>query len=221
MATVQEKKIVANDRLLIGGLSWEIYAGIRELLRDNPVRLTYCEGMLEFMTISREHEQIKALLASLLIMLALEMGMDMDFGGSLTLQLKQLERGLEPDECFWIEHEAQMRERDEYDPEVDPPPDLAIEVEISRGLLNRREIYERLRVPELWRYDGESLRYLLLGPNGYTEGSTSRSFPFLPAVELARFLALRNTLSKTAIVREFRTWVLAQIASGTFPSPTA
>jgi Uma2 family endonuclease len=217
MATVQEKK-ATNDSYLIGGLSWETYAGIRELLRDNPVRITYCEGMLEFMTISREHEQIKALLAGLLIMLALEIGMDMDFGGSLTLQRREQQRGLEPDECFWIEHEAQMRERDEYDPDIDPPPDLAIEVEISRGLLNRREIYERLRVPELWRYDGETLRYLQLGSQGYTEMSSSRSFPLLPASDLARFLALRNTMSKTAIIREFRTWVQAQIAAGVFPS---
>jgi Uma2 family endonuclease len=220
MATVQEKKI-ANDRVVIGGVSWQAYAGIRELLRDNPVRLTYCEGMLEVTTISREHEQIKTLLAALLITLALEIGMDMDFGGSLTLQRQQQQRGLEPDECFWIQHEAQMRQRDEYDPDVDPPPDLAIEVEISRGLLNRREIYARLGVPELWRYDGEVLQYLELRSGGYVAVSASRSFPFLPASDLARFLALRNSLSKTGVLREFRTWVVAQIAAGVFPFPHA
>ncbi|MCA1686684.1 MAG: Uma2 family endonuclease, partial [Planctomycetia bacterium] len=72
---------------------------------------------------------------------------------------------------------------------VDPPPDLAIEVEITRSALNRLGVYAGLGVGEVWRFDGEVMTVMLLGPDrAYAESATSAVFPFLPMDEIARFL---------------------------------
>ena len=100
-----------------------------------------------------------------------------------------------------------MRGRIDYNPDNDPPPDLGLEIEVSRGVLNRLGIMAAFGVPEVWRFD----RVLLLGPDGqYHEGKRGRAFPFLPVVELVRFVHLWATLSDTAIVRAFRAWVREQ-----------
>jgi Uma2 family endonuclease len=40
---------------------------------------------------------------------------------------------------------------------VDPPPDLAVEVDISHGSRSKFRIYARLKVKELWRFDGKKV----------------------------------------------------------------
>jgi len=90
---------------------------------------------------------------------------------------------------------------------VDPPPDLGVEIEISRSTLNRMAIYAALRVPEVWRWDGESLSVHLLTARGtYRQSERSKAFPFLPLSEFAEFLK-RTDLSETQLVRKFRMWV--------------
>ena len=136
----------------------------------------------------------------------------------MTCQREDLERGLEPDDCYWIAHESVMRGRTEVDFEVDPAPDLAIEIEISRSVLNRIGIYAALRVPEVWRSDGERVRVNILGEDGqYHESERSLAFPFLPIAELERFLKLAGTISETQLLRTFRVWVRDQAARGWKP----
>jgi Uma2 family endonuclease len=203
-----------EQRVTLSCVPWEAYVGIGELLRDHPIRMTYDRGRLEIMTLSREHERMKKLLARLFEAMTEELNVPVEGGGSTTFQREDLERGLEPDECYWIEHEAQMRVKDDYDPDTDPPPDLALEVEFSRGI-NRINIYAALGIPEIWRCARGAVEILILQEDGrYQPSETSRSFPQVPVAELSRFLGQRNTLSVNDILREFREWVRSQIASG-------
>ena len=97
----------------------------------------------------------------------------------------------------------------------DPPPDLVVEIDVTHSSLDRMAIYAALRVPEVWCFDGKSLRVYLLASNGHhVESERSHAFPFLPLAELARFLQLRSTLSETELVRQFRSWVRERIAAG-------
>ncbi|MGD0898627.1 MAG: Uma2 family endonuclease, partial [Thermoguttaceae bacterium] len=129
-------------------------------------------------------------------------------GGSTTLKDELNQRGLEPDECFYVANEPRMRGRDDYDPAVDPPPDLAIEVDISRSSLDKMAIYADFGVPEIWTHDGATLRvYHLQSEGGYVQQPTSRSFPLLPLEEVQRFLDQRNTTDETTWIRSFRDWV--------------
>src|SRR5262249_29254374 len=147
-----------EQRVTLHCVSWAAYVGIGEFLRDQPIRLTYSHGSLEIMTLSLEHERAKKLLARLVEALTEEFNVPAECGGSTTCRREDLERGLEPDECYWNEHQAQMRGKPNFDPETDPPPDLAIEVEITRSVLNRLGIYAALGVPEVWRYDGQTIQ---------------------------------------------------------------
>jgi hypothetical protein len=127
----------------------------------------------------------------------------------MTSRNVKMRRALEPDDCYWIEHEPLVRGRGELDLDVDPPPDLSLEIEISRSALDRMGIYAALKVPEVWRWDGATLTVnLLTGRGTYRVSKRSKAFPFLPVDEFAAFLK-RTDLSETKLIREFRTWVRA------------
>ena len=215
MATVQAP---AEQRLLLSCIDWPSYLTFGDLLDERHVRLTYDRGELEFMTLSPEHERAKKLLARLLEALTDEMDIDVAGFGSMTFRREDLERGLEPDECYWIAHEPGIRGRNEIDLARDPPPDLVIEIEISRSALNRMGLYAAMGVPEVWRFDGQTLRFCLLATNGrYAESEQSQALPFLSAAALAPFLAQSAVLSETKLIRAFRAWVREQAAQGWAP----
>jgi Uma2 family endonuclease len=207
MSTAEGARPV-EQRFRMSALSWEGYLHLGQVLAGRHVRMAYDRGELEIMAVSLGHDGDKSLLARLVNLVTEEMAIDIRSGGSTTLNREDLERGLEGDECWWIEHEAQVRSLREIDLNRDPPPDLALEVEISRSLLNRIKIYAALRVPEVWRWDGQVLTVCLLDADGnYVISGTSRNFPFLPVAELGRFVHMLRTMSETSVIRAFREWV--------------
>ena len=204
MATVQHP---AEQRLLLYGVSWQEYGRTLRALAERPsLRLTYDRGTLELMTLSSEHERFKRLLLLLIATLVEELGWNMAGFGSMTFKRRKLKRGLEPDECYWIQSEPLVRGKDKIDLRRDPPPDLALEVDISYSTLDRMAIYAALRVPEVWRFDGHALTFHLLGPDGrYTAVAQSRAMQVAPA-DLAGLLALRGTMDDNALFRQFQAW---------------
>src|SRR5579884_552502 len=207
--------IPAEQRLVLSGIDWPAYVAFGDLLGERHVRLTYNAGELEFMTLSPEHERAKKLLARLLEALTEELDIDIAGYGSMTCRREDLDRGLEPDECYWIAHEPQVRGRHDIDLDRDPPPDLALEVEISRSALDRLGLYASLDVSEVWRWDGQTLRVCILQADGsYAESQQSKAFPFLPVADLVRFLTGDENQSETKRLRAFRTWVREQAAQG-------
>jgi Uma2 family endonuclease len=208
-----------EQRFRMSAVSWEGYMHLGQGFAGRHVRMTYDRGELEIMTVSLGHDGDKSLLARLVEVVTEEMAIDIRSGGSTTLDREDLLRGLEGDECWWIRHEAQVRSLREIDLNRDPPPDLALEVEITRSLLDRIGIYAALRVPEVWRWDGQVLTVLLLGEDGtYVVSSSSRNFPFLPIAELGRFMHMLQTMSETAVVRAFREWVRQHTAEWQKPA---
>ena len=181
-------------------------------LGDRPIRLTYDRGDLEFMAPSFNHERCAGRLGRLVETLAEELDIDILAGRSTTFKRKDLERGLEPDECFYIRNEPLIRGKKELDLLHDPPPDLAIEVDISRSFLDRQGIYASLAVPEIWRFDDEALTVYRLRPDGdYEPAPQSTSFPLLPLAEVAGLLHQTDPVSDTAMVRFFRAWIRERI----------
>jgi Uma2 family endonuclease len=198
-----------EQRLLLNEVSWDAYRAIGEALRDRPaLRMTYDRGRLELMTTSPEHEKLKKRLARLIETLAEECGLAIEPAGNMTFQREDLQRGLEPDDCFWVAHEPQVRGRSTWEPGRDPPPDLALEIEISRSALSRMEVYAALGVPEVWRFDGTTLLIQLLQADGsYRAVDQSPTFPKVPPAELVRFAQLSGTTDYLGLIRSFREWV--------------
>jgi len=201
--------VTLPQRFIIDGVTWEQYVTISDALTpQRGLRLTYDGARLELMTLSFLHERFKKLLGRLIESLALELDIDLQCGGSTTFRREDVERGLEPDECYWIANADQMIEVSDWNPTVHPPPDLAVEIDVASSSLNRREIYARLGVPELWRFDGKSLAALRLNDAGdYEPIEYSLAFPFLLVRDLQQFLLTDPPASNTSIVRRFLDWL--------------
>ena len=177
-------------------------------LEGARVFMTYDRGELEFMTTSETHESWKAFLAFLIELYALEMDIPLLRFGSMTCRRRDLKRGFEPDSCYYVLNAPKISLGKTLDFTVDPPPDLALEIEVSRRLSNRRSIYAAFGVPELWTYDGEKLSVMHLRKNGtYELANSSLSFPHLPLPELERFLRLRGERTEHEVVRAFQKWL--------------
>lgn len=203
---LQEPIQTEEQHLLLFDISWQTYIAIGDALPDRPgLRLTYDRGRLEFMTTSPRHEIYKKWLSRFIDILSEEFNKPTTTAGQMTFQKEELERGLEPDDCYWILHEPQMRGKLTWDANQDPPPDLALEIEVSRNALNRMGIYATLRVLEVWRFDGVTIRAHQLQPDGtYRLADESQFFPGVPLNELASFLGLLATADGLAIVKQFR-----------------
>src|SRR5437588_11765498 len=153
----------SGQRLVLGDVSWRSYERLLRVFDDRHLRITYDRGALEIMTLSPEHERFKCLLSYLVLVLVEELGWNMASFGSMTFKRKKRGRGLEPDECYWIQNEPLVRGKDKIDLRRDPPPDLVIEIDWTHSSLNRLGIFAALGVPEIWRYDGTVLHIHLLG----------------------------------------------------------
>ncbi len=203
----------AVQRLLLHDVSWDSYMAIGAALCDRPgLRMTYDRGELEFMTTSPQHEMYKRLFGRLIEALAEECQLPFVCAGSMTFQRPDLDHGLEPDDCFWIAREPRMRGKLTWDPAIDPPPDLALEIEISRSALNRMGIYASLGVPEVWRFDGAALRVeLLQADRTYRADVRSPAFPAIPVSDLVPFLQPSPSVDSLSAMRAFRAWVREQL----------
>jgi Uma2 family endonuclease len=212
-AKAAQKRSPRAQRLLLNNVSWRDYERFLKLFDERPgVRLTYDRGRLEIMTVSLEHARPGEILGLLVFALVQLLGLHYCNGGSLTLKRRRKLKGLEPDKCFWIQNAERMRGRSEFDIETDPPPDLAIEVDISRSSMNRMHIYAALQVPELWRRTRTTVAFYQLESNGkYVETSHSSTFPFLGAAPLSQFLTDQASLLDDELVPAFQAWARAQL----------
>jgi Uma2 family endonuclease len=204
-----------EQRFVLRAVDWATYRAVANALGERHVRLAYDGENLEFMTVSRLHEWLSWLIGRFLVVLTEKLGWPISSAGSTTLDREDVNRALEPDESFYITNEAKMRQRDEIDLQIDPPPDLAVEIDVSRSSLNRLEIYAKLRIPEVWRCDGEQLVVYLLNERGeYDKSPTSRLFPMIPVAEIVVFLQRRGEMDENSLVKAFRAWVREQVAKG-------
>ena len=208
-------RLQPEQRFALHGVSWQTYNALLNDLQASAVRLTYDRGSLELMSPSQDHERFKTLIGRIIEMFTEELDIPMQSGGWTTWPTEDLDRGLEADECYYIQHEPQICDREVIDLSVDPPPDLAVEVEISRSLLDKFAVYAALRVPEIWRYDGDSLHVFLLQSDGsYADSDRSLNLPRLAPQQVAQFLALRAEKRETEWARLFRRWVIELKSSG-------
>jgi Uma2 family endonuclease len=198
-----------EQHLVLHNVGWEDYLALCQLFADRPaLRLTYDRGTLEFTTTSPRHERYKHWLGRFLETVAEELHKSIVPGGSMTFQREELERGFEPDNCYWIANELAVRDKLTWEPPADPPPDVMIEIEVSRSALKRMTIFAAFRIPEVWCYDGQDLRIFLLQADGtYLLSEHSVAFPSIPVKELARFFPPAGSTDYLTAVAAVRAWV--------------
>ncbi len=200
-----------EEPLVLENIRWSTYQALLRDLGDRPIHLTYDQGRLEIVTLSAQHEILKTLFGRFIEMLTLELNIPIKSLGSTAIARKDLKRGLEPDECYYIAREPLVRGRMKISFRKDPPPDLAVEVDISRSSVSRQQVYAALGVPEMWRYDG-ALKVLHLQANGeYVVRDRSLSFPFLPMAQVEAFFNQISELDETTLIRRFRDCVQKEV----------
>jgi Uma2 family endonuclease len=206
--------------VLLSGIDWRTYSGLLRLLGERPIHLTYDRGELEIMTLSPEHERYKHLIGRLIEALADELSIAIAGFGSMTFRRKRKQRGLEPDECYWIANEPAVRGKYHLDFRVDPPPDLVVEVDVTSSSLDRMSIYAALGVSEVWRFDGRALTFSELRRNGkYAPIAGSTAFPGVGSSDVEGFLAQNQQFDETSVIRQFRAWVRQRVAGGGSTQP--
>lgn len=205
---------VRRQRLMLYSVDWGEYTRLLHVFAERPgYRLTYDRGTLEIMSPLFEHEFGADLLGRFVVVLTEEMNLPLQAGRSTTFRRRRMRRGLEADHSWWIAHALQIRGKRRIDLRVDPPPDLAIEVDVTYHALNRMELYARLGVAEIWRLDGHGLTFQVLQADGnYVEQPNSLAFPQFTPADLTTHLALRNMHDENEVCRQFRAFVRQRLA---------
>jgi Uma2 family endonuclease len=200
--------IQSPDRVLLHHISWQTYQLLLNDFAQQPaMRLTYDRGELEIRMPLDPHETYKKLLGRLVEALSEELGIEIRSLGSRTCDREDLARGLEPDQCYYIQNKSVIWDKEQIDLMTYPPPDLAIEIDITSSSINRMDIYADLGIPEVWRYDGRSLVIYNLSGKQYQMCDRSVAFPLLAASDLERFLELKKTTKENALIQLFRAWI--------------
>lgn len=200
-------------------IDWQTYTRLlRVFERRRRFRHTYDRGTLEIMSPLWQHEGPGRLLGRFVDVLTEELNLPCRLGGSLTLRRRRKRRGLEPDNCYWIANAPRLQGRQQLDLRSDPPPDLAIEIDVTRSSLDRMSIYAALGVPEVWRLSTSGLAFHILDAGVYQVRPNSLSFASLACADLPPFLALWGQTDDTTIVRQFREWVRQQLLGRPLPA---
>jgi Uma2 family endonuclease len=200
-------KISAGQRIYLHDVSWEEFEQILLELGDKrATRIAYCAGELEIRMPLPEHERIKVLISSLLVVLLEELDLPWESLGSATFKNSNMKTGIEPDDCFYLANCQAVIGKKRLDLNIDPPPDLAIEIDLTSP--TQLSAYEALGVPEIWRYQQGKLAIFILVEGHYIESSFSSLFPSLPiAAGISAILARSNEILMSESRKEFRRWV--------------
>ncbi|UBF25042.1 Uma2 family endonuclease [Kovacikia minuta CCNUW1] len=198
----------STQRIILEGVSWKTYLALLKDMGDHRASLlAYDQGILEIIMPSGLHEIINRLLERMVIALTEELGMKIKGYGSTTLNREDLQRGVEPDSCFYIQNVDRILGR-ELDIEIDPPPDLAVEVDITSSSRRRFGIYLQLQIPEVWRYTQQKgLVIYQLQSDEYVECELSPTFPKISGAVLMQFLQRAETEDDNSVIRSLRQWI--------------
>ncbi len=206
----------SEGRVLLDDIAWDTYLRLRESGSNGAVRMTFDDGRLELVSPSGLHERFTELWGLMVRAWTEELRIPIGGRGSTTYKSPALRKGFEADRCFSIQNEAVVRGKDEIDLEVDPPPDLALEVDITSPSIPKLPIFAAIKVPEVWHWRNDRIRVLLLGSDGsYSEAADSRCLPGFPFDEVLRIFEARFEADDNTLIRRFREWVRQHRSGGT------
>jgi Uma2 family endonuclease len=204
---LRQLRIQPGQQLLLEYVSWQQFENILEELGEHrAARISFSYGFLEIMVPLPEHEKAKEIIGDIVKILLNELSINYDALGSTTLKNEKMSQGVEPDACFYIQNQAAVIGKNRLDMSVDPPPDLAIEIDLtSRTQLDN---YQVLGVPELWRYGKQGLQINVLENGKYIESDFSPTFPDIPIIELVnQYVQQSQVVGSSQAIQALRNWV--------------
>jgi Uma2 family endonuclease len=197
----------AEERFTLHDVSWETYEQLLSNYVDSSSpRFAYDRGVLEIMSPSSEHEELTEIITQLVYIVAEEWGFEYRNFGRTTFKRRETESGFEPDSCFYIPSVESISGVRRLDPDVHPPPDLVIEIDVTSPSLKKFPIYARMNVPEVWRYTGEKVTVLLLREGNYVESQASAAVPRLTSSDLSELVERSKTVKRSTWIKAVREW---------------
>ena len=190
------------ERVVLRNISWETYLHLIDDLGPAGGRMTYDNGVLEIEMPGVNHERTKVGLRTLFVAYCRERGRDVTGAGSTTFRREVAARGLEPDECYYVEHADEPAVLRQVDDAL-IPPDIAIEVDLSSGSVPKEPIYADLGVPEVWRWADGRLAFRRLVDGGYQDAPRSRFLPGFDPAWADQIVPLAGELSDLKLERAF------------------
>ncbi|NJR37792.1 MAG: Uma2 family endonuclease [Leptolyngbyaceae cyanobacterium CSU_1_4] len=208
---LQQLSVPPGKSILIHDLSWQEFENILEELGEHrSARVAYDQGTLEIMTPLPEHEADKEMIGDLLKALLEELDIEFLSLGSTTFKNSKMLKGIEPDQCFYIQNEAAVRGKKRLDLTIDPPPDLAIEIDVTSR--THPDTHAALGVPELWRRAGNQIQINILNNGQYLEAQTSSVFPTFQIQDvIPQYIEMGQSAGRNKAMKAFRQWVREQI----------
>lgn len=201
-----------NRTILLDGVSWNEYEMfLEDFKKKRGWRLAYDEGKLEIMPPLMEHETPAVSVDMLVRAFCEHFDLTLESAGSTTFRRELRKKGVEPDDCFYIQSAGKIIGKvKSLDPKNYPAPDIAFEVDITHSSLDKFPIYAALGVPEIWIYDGETVSFYQLKAKNYHQIAHSRALPLLSAEKLTGFLKISRTKGQTFALKSFRGWLTEQ-----------
>jgi len=203
------QQIIVNpgQQMLLKDISWQKLEKILEEMGERrAARISYSDGWLEIMVPLPEHEKDKEIFGELVRILLDKLEINFEPFGSTTLKNERMRQAVEADTSFYIQNQGAVIGKNRIDLNIDPPPDLAIEIDITSR--TRFENYEILGVPELWRYKQQGLEIFLLQEGKYVKSQSSPNFPDIPIIELVNeYVRQCLSIGRSQAMRNFRNWV--------------
>jgi len=211
---ISQIETLAGQTTVLHDIDWQQFESILEDLGDKRVaRIAYLNGVLEIRMPLPKHEKIKVLIGGFVQTLLDEMEIDFEPFGSTTFKRLDKSAGLEPDDCFYIQNNVVMRGIRKLDMTIDPPPDLAIEVDVTSK--TKLQVYQALAIAELWIYTEDALKIYILCDGEYIESELSPIFGNIPIRDvIPQFVELSLKEGRSSAIKAFRTWI-KQILSQT------
>ena len=198
--------------ILLTGVSWHEYERfLADFEEKAGWHLAYNDGNLEIMPPLAEHEKPARTIDRLTYAYSDYFDLIMEALGSTTYRRELKLKGVEPDSCYYVQSASKIIGKiEDLKPESYPVPDVAVEIDVTHGSLDKFPIYAALQVGELWIYDGAEMRFFQLAGEKYNQTQTSRAFPRLSANVLTGFLAESRTDGQSAALKSFRKWLESQ-----------
>ncbi len=203
------------DRVVLHNLTWQQFETLLQTIGESyGVRFAFDRGTLEILKTCLDIERYKTQIGTIIKDIAEVLNIEYDCLGSTTWKREAKLAGVEPDDCFYLQNESRIRGLSRFDLDRDPPPDLALEIDLTHKSLDRLAIYARLGVPEIWNYDikRKELTIYQLDADNYSITETSSIFPQIPVREIPEILDRHRQEGRLATRRKVKDWVRNQIS---------
>jgi Uma2 family endonuclease len=205
------EQLPPKSSLILYEQTWEDYENLLEAVGEaSGLRISFDAGTLEIMTLSTEHENYAQIITRIVDRLSVRQNIEIVFFGSATIKQSRFAKGIEPDACFYVQSVEQIGRKIRLDFSVDPPPDIAVEIDLYHESLDKLPIYAALGISEIWRYAGNKFEIYKLTDGSYKLLEKSHALPVLSAEILGSLLNLSRRERQTVVLKEFESWLSDQ-----------